>query len=322
MADATFVRKYGDHLITAGAASGIGEIWQLNDGRAAYQSETAATGSGDQVEFRSTGHVTVTKTAGIILLAGGKVFWDHSANAATYRKTNDRDFYIGRAVDDAASIDVTVVVDLNVDPPYDIDIATDPFTTAIVGTQGLNTMGVFRRGGAHDFLVSSTSEAQKLDILSVDGFDKAANAIVEFAFRVVSDGAGTAVDVSVGIANDTHGTDADSITDSVFMHLNANDTAIYFESDDGSTEVTATDSTKTYTESAAAANRKEVWMDMRNPADVQVYVNGENVLPSSVFNVNASSAIWKLLAHIEKTSSTDAYSFSLDFLRVRFAEQD
>lgn len=329
MPDARLVRNWDEQLLTAAAAVAIGEIWQMADGRAAYYERLAgnitnpnvAAGSGDQIVLRTSGKVTVTKTTGMVILDGGRVFWDHSANSASYKKVNDRDFYIGRAVGDSASSDATLVVDLNADCRYDIDIDRDPHQTVIVGTQGLNTMGVFRRGGGYQFLLSSTNEAQKMDLLSIDGFDKAANAIVEFAFRVPSDGSGSAVDVSVGIADDTDATSADTISDSVFMHLDANDVNIYFESDDGTTEVAATDSTIDYTEGSALSVRKEVWFDMRNPADIQIYVDGALVLPATTFNVNASSAVWKLLAHIEKSSSTDTYEFGLDWLRVRFAEQ-
>ena len=62
-------------------------------------------------------------------------------------------------------------------------------------------------------------------------------------------------------------------------------------------------------------------MDLRNPADVQIYVDGVLVLDATAFNIDASAATWKLLAHIEKSSSTDAYDFDLEWLRVRFAEQ-
>lgn len=314
--DGTFVRKWDETLVDAAAAVGKGEIFQLPDGRAGvYTGEPAS--SGDRIEFETSGKFTVTKTTGIVILDGGRVYWDHSANSATFKKVNDRDFYLGRAIGDAGSTATTLVVDLNVDPPYDLDLARDPFATVIVGSQALGGLSLLRRGGAHKIVLSSNNEAQKVDMLSKDGFTTAANAIIEFAVEVVSDGAGTVVDASVGVANATHATDADSITESLFLHLDANNTNINFESDDGTTEVAATDSTKDYTE----GTRFEVWFDMRNPADVQVYVNGENVLPATVFNVNAAVGPWKFLVHVEKSSSTDTYEIDIDWLRVRYAEQ-
>lgn len=324
MADAIKVRESNEHRLTLAASVAVGDIWQMASGKAAVAIRKAGTtggaiagSTGEQYDFHTDGKWTVTKATGIVLLDGGRVYWDHSANQATYRKVNDRDFYIGRVVGDAATADATVVVDLNADPAYDWDVTRDPFRTVIVGTQGLNTMGVFRRGSAHKFLLSSANEAQKMDILAKDGFAKSAKAIVEFAVEVVDDGSGSNTDVSIGVANDTHATDAGTITDSIFLHLDGNSTTIYFESDDGTTEVAATDSTNTYT----AGTRFEVWMDMRNPADVQIYLNGVLQLGSTVFNVDASVATWKFLAHAEKTSSTDTYEFDLDWARIRIMEQ-
>lgn len=317
MADeARKVREAGIEYLQAEASVAAYEVVQLPTGRAGVR-DAAALSSGNYGEFSSAGEYTLVKTSGFNALKGNRAYWDHSANAVNYKKVNDRDYYLGRFAQDAANSATTCVVDLNADPPYDIDVARDPFATVVVGTQGLNTMGVFRRGGAHKFLLSVTNEAQKMDILSFDGFSKDANAIIEIGFNVVDDGAGTVVDVSVGAANATHATDADSITDSLFMHLDANNTNINFESDDGTTEVAATDSSSDYT----MGSRHEVWMDMRDPADVQIYFDGVLQLGSTVFNVNASSATWKLLCHIEKTASTDTYEFDLHWLRSHTAEQ-
>lgn len=323
MPEARLSLDFGFDRLIAAAAVGVGEVWQLADGRAAVYDRLAgnssnpaiAAAAGEGALFRTAGQFTFTLTAGVTILDGGRVYWDYSANSATYRKVNDRDFYLGRARGDSSS--GSVVVDINVDPRYDIDVALDPTVTAIVGTQSLNVMGLFRRGGAHKFLISSTNEAQKIDILSKDGFAKNANAIIEFAIEVVNGGAGGAPDVSIGVANATHATDADSITDAIFLHLNGSDVNLYFESDDGTTEVAATDSTLDYT----AGTRFEVWIDMRNPADVQIYVNAALVLGSTVFNVDASVATWKLLAHIEKTAAADVLELDLEWLRARFAEQ-
>jgi len=305
--------------ITPAVSLALGEVVQISDGRAGY-AETSIT-AGDPGEVRVRGVARLTKTTSVVILSGGAVYWDYSANSATYKPVNDQDFFVGVAVEDASTTSTQVDVDLNVEPRWTVDVARDPVLIVPVGTQGLNTMGVFRRGGSHTMILSATNEAQKLDILSVDGFSKDANAIVEFVFTVPSDGAGTVVDVSLGVANATHATDADSITESVFIHLDANNTNINAESDDGTTEVAATDTTKDYTEGAAVANRVYVWMDMRNPADVQIYVNAELVLAASVFNVNAAVGPFFLLAHVEKTASTDAYELSLHSMRARIMVQ-
>lgn len=317
MSEARSIRDFGKQRVLADGTITAYEVFQAPNGEAGVYDLAAAVASGSYLELTTRGTFNIAKTTSMVILKGGRVYWDHSANLASYRKVNDRDFYIGRAVEDATSSAPVVVVDLNSDPRYDIDLSRDPFYTAIVGTQAINTMGLFRRGGAHKLILSSTNEAQKVDMLSKDGFAVSANAIVEFAIEVVADGSGSAPDASFGVANATHATDADSITDSLFCHLNGNDVNIYFESDDGTTEVAATDSTLDYTE----GTRFEVWFDMRDPADVQVYVNAALVLGSTVFNVAASVATWKLLAHVEKTAAADTYDIDLDWMRVRYAEQ-
>lgn len=324
MPDARHVRDWDDQLILASSAVGVGELWQTADGKAAYylggSSGRAAGSSGEQLLFRTSGKVTVPLTSSITILDGGRVYWDHSENLAHFKKTNDRDFYIGRAVGDASS--GTIVVDLNQDPRYDIDMRRDGCLTVLVGTQAVGGFGEPKlRGGAQSLELTATAEAQKVDILSVDGFATGANAIIEAIIRVPDDGAGTVVDFNIGVANGTHASDADAITESIFFHLDANNTNINAESDDGTTEVAATDTTKDYTEGSAVANRVHLWIDMRTPADCQLYVEGVNVLPATTFNVNVAAGPWFLLAHLEKSSAADVYRVVVDELRARFAEQ-
>lgn len=322
MADAVFVRDWDQNNIVTQAAVGNGELWQLPDGSPGYYPLQAAVNSGDRIDFETSGKVTVTKASGVVLLDGGRVYWDHSANNCTYKKVNDRDFYIGRCVGDAASGALTCVVDLSKPEwNYDIDIARDAHLSVITGTQALGGLRIDRRGGTHQLILSSTSEAQKLDLLSVDGFAKGAKAIVEMIFRVPSDGAGTVVDANIGIANATHATDADSITEHMFVHLDANNTNINLQSKDTGTTVASSDTTVDYSEGSAVANRVEVWFDLRTPADVQAYVNGVNVLPATVFNLDAVVGPLFLLAHLEKTSAADTYEWSIERLCARFAEQ-
>lgn len=321
MADATLIRPRDEVQVTLDAAAASGEIYQLGDGRAAYMGGLSAAASGDRRTFITTGQVTVTKTTSVYFCDGARVYWDHSANSATYKKVNDRDFYIGRAVGDAAAADTTMAVNLNVDPKADIDLLKDAGISVAVGTAAAGGFGYpVMLGGAAIFELTATNEAQKIDLLSVEGFAKGANAIVDLEFRVISDGSGSAVDFSLGVANGTHATDADSITESIFVHLDANNTNINLESDDGTTEVAATDSTYDYTEGSSLTSRVYVTMDMRNPADVQIYVNGVLALGATVFNVDAATGPFYLLAHLEKTSSTDTYKVAVDRAQARFMQ--
>lgn len=319
MPEATFVRNAEQYPVLLESAAGSGQLSQMKDGRAGYyrSANNVGASSADNVLFTTEGTVTLPKTNGVVLLDGGEAYWDHSANTITFRPANDRDFYAGTIVGDFSSGDANCQVNLNVRPSWLIDLARDPFETIIVGTRALGVMDLQRRGGAHKIMLSSTSEAQKIDMLSQAGFAKTANAIGKFVINVRSDGAGTVVDVSVGFADGTDATSADTIANSIFCHLDANNTNINFESDDGTTEVAATDSTLDYTENTPF----EVWIDMRNPADVQIYVDAALVLGSTVFNVDATTPTWKILIHVEKSSAADTYEIDINEAKVRTAEQ-
>lgn len=321
MAEAVFVRAADDERLTAAAAITAAEVHQLADGRAGYLTGSAVA-SGDRAAFKTSGIVTMPKTAGVVLLDGGRAYWDHSANAITYKKVNDRDFYAGRVVRDAASADTTCAVNLNIDPPYDLDINRDPCLSTIVGTAAAGAFGhPIKKGGSWTLQTTSTSEAQKVSLVTIDGFAIAANAIIEFAFRVVNDGAGSAADFNIGIGSADHASDADSIAEHVFLHLDANSVNINAQSKDGTTTVAATDTTLDYTEGPTITNRVEGWIDTRNPADIQIYVNGALVLGATIFTLGAGTGPEFLIAHLEKSSAADVYEVAVDWLRARYAQQ-
>jgi predicted RecA/RadA family phage recombinase len=322
-ADATpTTQAVGTTQQTAAAAVPANDLRQYADGRAAVYNSSFAAAAGDSIRLTTTGQFVLPKQTSTVILDGGRVYWDRSAGVATYKKVGDRDFYVGRAIGDAASNDTELTVDLNVDPAYDVDLLRDPYLTVPIGTQALGGfVPPARNGGSLTMILSATNEAQKLDALGIETFSKDANAIVELEFRVPSDGAGTVVDVSLGISNGTHATDFASVTNYLVVHLDANATPINLESKDGTTTVAITDTTTDYTEGSAIANRVYVWFDMRNPADVQCYVNGVLVLGATVFDVSAAGSEFRLVAHIEKTASTDTYELAVDRLCARFAEQ-
>lgn len=297
-----------------------GEVTQLADGRAGVPNSDIAASVQDALQVE--GIFIVAKTTGINFLDGGRVFWDHSANKAHFRKVNDRDFYIGRAFGDAASAATTMKVILNVNPPADIDIVRDPVLSVPTGTQAVGGFGYPKPlGGANQIELTATSEAQCIDMLSVDRFALSANAIVEAVIRIPVNGSGAAVDFNIGVANDTDTADADVITESCFFHIDGAALDIKAESDDGTTEVNATDTNVDATAGSAVANRLEFWMDMRNPADIQLYIDGVNVLPDTVFTLAAAAGPLGLLAHLEKTTGTTTAKFVIDRFQARFAQK-
>ena len=320
MAEAT-LRQDGCVIdLTAAAAYTAGQVIQLSDGRAAVPANDVA--SGDKGGFAVEGTHRVTKTASVVLVDGQPVYWDHSANSATYAPASDRDFFIGVAADDAASADSTVDVHLNVRPRYKIDYQTDEMETLIVktvvGSTTVEVPHVRRFGGTTSLLFGATAEAQKLDLLSQQGFSVGSNWIVEGCFNVIDDGDATAIDFNVGVANATHASDADAITESCFLHLDGNTLDLFAESDDGTTEVAATDTTV----NIALGTPVHFVIDGRNPADIQIYVNGVLQLTGTVFKLDAATGPLKLLAHLEKSSDDTTADYRINYLRVRTMEQD
>ena len=321
MAEATYYQDGCKLDITAAAALTAGEVLQLNDGRAGVIPVDVA--SGELAGVQTEGVYKIAKTANIVILDGGQVYWDHSANTATYNQVSDRDFFIGTAVEDAAAADSYVYVNLNVKPEYKVELHSGAFASVTSGTAAAGGFGYpVSLGGCQVLELTATSEVQKVDLLSVQGLAPTANPIVEVAFRVLSDGSGSAPDFNVGLADGTHATDADSIAQSVFFHLNGNDTNIYAECDDGTNETAATDTTIDYTEGATLSSRVEGWIDARNLSSVKFYVNGARVKDDTTFSIAAASGTLFLLAHLEKTTGTDTYKIAIDWMRVRTAQQD
>lgn len=320
MPEATLVRAEESVMsYTAEAAYSSGDVIQLRNGLAAVLPDAA---SGTTVGAVSEGIWKVAKTANIVILDGGQVFWDHSANTATYNQVSDRDFYLGTAVGDAAAADSFVNVNLNVMPAYKVELHNGAFLSVLAGTAAAGGFGYPVSLGASAVLeLTATNEAQKVDLLSAQGFAVGSKPIIEGAFRVLSDGSGSATDVSFGLASATHATDADSIAESAFIHLNGNDTNIYAECDDGTNETAATDTTIDYTEGSGLSSRVEFWIDCRSLSSLKFYVNGARVLSGTTFSVAAAAGAWYLLAHVEKTSSTDTYKIALDWLRCRIGQQ-
>ena len=320
MSDAIYLRKRSEFQKNAAATIGSGELQQMRNGLAGIYTGLRGAVSGDPTNWTTKGQFTVTKTSGVVFLDGQEVYWDHSANALAYRKVNDRDFFAGTVVGDAASLATTCVLNLNQKAERLIDVARDPFLTTIVGTQALGGLALLRRGGSHSFVSDTSNEAQKIDILSVDGFAPGAKWIVEGEFRVVNDGAGTVHDVSIGVASGTHASDADTIAESAFIHLDGNNTNINAECDDGTNETAATDTLADYTEGSAVANRVFFQIDGRDTASLKFYVNGVRVLAGTTFNMSAAVGPLFALAHCEKSANAAVYEIAIDSLRVRTAE--
>ncbi|MFQ5733005.1 MAG: capsid cement protein [Planctomycetaceae bacterium] len=308
MAEATLLRGRHEQRKIAGAAIVSGEVHQMADGRAGIYAGLDAKASGDNLTMITEGQYTLPKTSGIALLAGGRAYWDHSANKVHFKPVNDRDFYLGTVAADAAAADTTCVVNLNVHQEPIIKLGKGSWTKSdSLGLGTLNEVG----GEVVACEFDAVAEAARASLISDRSFAVGANGIMEAIIDVADNGTAAALDINVGIANAGHATDADLIAESCFIHIDGNDLNIFAESDDGTTEVGATDTTKDY----VVGTVFEAWIDMRDPADMQLYIDGVNVLPATVFKLDAATGPLKALIHVEKTSNnTTAKPRILDLL--------
>jgi len=287
---------------TAGADLTSGEVLQLDDGRAAVVAGLAGFDSGDTASAYVKGEFKLAKTSSINLLKGGRVYWDRSAGKANY-KAGSGDFYVGVVAEDSLAAATTVKVALNVEPRYDVWL--DGKASNCLWTEGATDgLGVTEATHAQPLTLAfdAVAEVAMAAIYLADASDKIPVAdlgIFEFNIAVVDAGDDGALDINFGIANGTHATDADSIAEAVFFHIDGSALDLKAESDDGTTEVAATDTTK----DIAEGTYYEFWIDARDPTDIQIYVDGVNYLPASVFKLNAATGPLMPIVHLEKTSN-------------------
>lgn len=308
--------------LTAAAAVAAAELRQLANGRPGYYRGNYGISSGNSASFWTAGQATCVKPAGVVFLDGGPAYWDRSERKVTYKAVGDRDFPIGSFVGDAASADETCSVNFDILPSYLIDSRVDSFHSIPIGTHVAGGFGYpVRLGGSHLLTLDTQNQAQKIDLFSIAKFSLASNPIVEFAIRVLDNGTGATPLFHCGVAPATHATDIDAVSEIVLLQVTGNDTNNYLQSDDGTTEITATDTTTDYTEGYESSVQETWWMDFRDPADVQIYRNGVLQLPSTVFDVSDISSELRLIAHLVKTASTSPAQVAVDYLRVRTAEQ-
>ncbi len=300
--------------VTATATRTKGEVQQAPDGRAGICLCDAV--SGGQLGLDVTrGHIyEVAKTASVVLLAGQEVYWDHSANSATYWATNDKDFFLGVVQADVTSSATTVRVAINQRAACVYNSAVDPSRSILVRTAGLADL--LHSGGSHSLKFSLDAEAQKGDLISVRSVPVASKWIFQGVLTVVVEADADVVDVSLGMADATHASDADTITTSAFLHLNLTgaDANIYGESDNAAAEVAATDTTVDF----VVGTPIHFMIDGRSGdgSGLKYYVNGVRVLSSTAFTVAGATGPLKALWHVEKSANDSPGTVALDDMRV------
>ncbi len=310
-------KPLGSVALIAAAALASGLPVQIPDGRAGIVAGLSAVAAGDLYEAYTLGQFTVPKTANIVILDGGRVYWDRSAATATFKAdAGSGDFYLGTAVGDAAATDTEVVVELNARQRVEIELGTGIWDTAIVKTAG-TPVATRDTGGSNVKLAFDTqAEAQKADLLSRASVPVAVGCIMEARFAIYDIGDAAALDFNIGLANATHASDADAITQYCFFHFDGASLNIMAQSADGTTTVASVDTTI----DAVDDTYLEVWIDARNKADIQLYVNGVNVLPASVFKLDAATGPLKALAHLEKSADDTPGEVRVESMAVRVTD--
>lgn len=308
-AEAVFLKDPDVVQITAPAALVNGQVIQTPDGRAGlFAGAGAGAASGDLVSIQVAGQARLAKTTSMIVLNGQELWWDISTNKVTHSSVNG-DFRVGVAVAAEAAAATTVDVDLNV--PLRPRISFNGTSWDVTETLGLGVKDV---GGMPRLEADNTSEAATAALFSATAVPIAALPIFEGVLNIGDNGA-AAADFNFGIANESHATDFDSVGESCVFHFNGTDLKIYAESDDGTTEVGATDTTVVY----VVGTRFFLQIDCTNLADIQMYVNGVNVLPATVFKLDAASGPMLSIAHFEKTSDTSTYKVDIESMTIRTA---
>ncbi len=310
MPEATLYRSSAPATVvwTAIATQTAGELLQVPDGRAGIIAGLENIAIGESAVAIVEGQFTLAKGTSLVILKGAPLYWDRSANTVTPLKAvAGADFFVGVAVADAIAAATTVVVDLNVEPVYLIDLLRDPSLDVASGSASLAL-----KGGAIEFTMDATSEVQKIDALSIASIPVTVPFIVEGRMAIWSVGSAAAVDMNVGIASATHATDAGAIAESVFVHFN-NALDIFLESDDGTTEVAETNSTI----DAVDDTYFDFAFDCRDLTDIQIYINGVLMLGATVFALGGATGPLMLLAHMEKTTGTATGVFRVAKLALR-----
>jgi predicted RecA/RadA family phage recombinase len=290
MSEAVLYKQAADVIdYTPTTAKSSGEVIELPDGRAGVVTTDLA--AAQQGSAHTEGIFTMAKTASISMLKGQPLYWNATTNKVNYTG----DFYVGVSLeDDIAGTATTIKVDLNVE--YQPRLAT--FGKGHWETEDLLGVGSGMVGGAAKVEFDVTAEAAQGCVKTHDTIALTELPIFEAWVNVINGGDDAALDVNIGLANGT-AADFDDVVEQVTIHLDGNSTAINAESDDDTTHVEAVDTTKTYT----AGTPFFVQIDTRVIADIQIYINGVNVLPASEFKLDAATGPIFPVLFAEKASN-------------------
>lgn len=307
MAEALYVSEGEMIAWTPTAAVAAGEIIQIKDGRAAFAPTAIAAGVQGMVQVE--GIVTVLKVITQAMLVSNQVFWDTSASTCNLLHGGSTDFFLGTVVEDATYAGTTVKVNLNAKPAYTLALR-DGYSSIPIQTAGFPT--VYGGGNGVGMYFSTTAEAQKLDALSIRSVATSTPGILQALFCVNLNMDNAAGDFSLGFADGTHATNPDTITSSLFLHMDGASLLMNIESDNAAAEVGATSTTL----SAVVGTPVLVTWDLRDWANIKCYINGTRVGDGTTgsavtLTLAGVAGPMRLLAHMVKTSDDSPGNFTI-----------
>jgi len=303
--EAQYYREAGTIPFTAAAALAAGQVVQLPDGRAGVITGAGALAIGDAGAAHIAGHFVVAKTTSVVLLDGQRLYWVKSTGKVSYAG----DFFVGTCVGDAASAATTCTVDLNNDSLAAIDLRDGYWNES--SSLGLGVVAL--PGGGVKLAFDAVAEVARAALMSARTLPIAAGIIFDTELAIFDIGDAAALDISIGLASAGHDTDMDAVAETVLFHLDGSGLSVNCESDDGTTEVAATDSTVDLVDDTFA----HLAIDARDLTDVKFYINGVQVLSGTTFDVSAASGPWYAILHMEKTSDDTTADVRARNLRAR-----
>ena len=165
-------------------------------------------------------------------------------------------------------------------------------------------------GGEYALTLTSTSEAQDAVLYQGDRktFDIDSKLVFECRAKVTTPGTG--VTVVLGLAGD-HNLDKDSITENAWFRLEGG-LDLLVETDDGTTDNDDQDTTANLVSGTYYVFK----IDLTDPSDVKFYLDNQQLLLSTTFDVSAFSGRLQPYFSLDKGSGTGTGSLTIDWVRL------
>lgn len=189
-----------------------------------------------------------------------------------------------------------------------------------VETDGLGVISSDQANGVLKFSFDAQAEVAVAVLYMQNApFDIDQNPIFECRLGIYDIGDNAALDINFGLASDTHATDADSIAESAFFHLDGNDLSLCCECDDGTNQTAATDTLVDLVDDTFY----DFKIDVTDKSDIKFYyravgaTNWTRLLASTTFSMAAATGTLTPIVHVEKTSDNTTADVRVDWIRVR-----